>query len=60
MSATGNKLGGRWLQTVLGDEFRVHFLEDVYYGSHINSTFVALRPGLILCNPARVNNDSLA
>jgi N-dimethylarginine dimethylaminohydrolase len=59
VSATGNKLGGCWLQTILGNEFRVHFLEDVYYGSHIDSTFVALRPGLILCNPARVNNDSL-
>ena len=59
VSATGNKLGGYWLQTILGNEFRVHFLEDVYYGSHIDSTFVALRPGLILCNPARVNKDSL-
>ena len=59
VSATGNKLGGHWLQTILGDEFRVHFLKDVYYGSHIDSTFVALRPGLILCNPARVNNDTL-
>jgi N-dimethylarginine dimethylaminohydrolase len=59
VSATGNKLGGFWLQTILGGEFRVHFLEDVYYGSHIDSTFVALRPGLILCNPARVNHDSL-
>jgi len=59
VSATGNKLGGYWLQTILGSDFRVHFLEDVYYGSHIDSTFVALRPGLMLCNPARVNNDSV-
>ena len=59
VSATGNKLGGYWLQTILGNEFRVHFLEDVYFGSHIDSTFVALRPGLLLCNPARVNKDSL-
>ena len=59
VSATGNELGGHWLQTILGDKFRVHFLKDVYYGSHIDSTFVALRPGLILCNPARVNDDSL-
>ena len=59
VSATGNELGGRWLQTILGDKFRVHFLKDVYYGSHIDSTLVALRPGLILCNPARVNNDTL-
>ena len=59
VSGTGNELGGQWLQTILGEEFRVHFLNDVYYGSHIDSTFVALRPGLILCNPARVNDDTL-
>ena len=59
VSATGNKLGGRWLQTVLGNDYRVHFLEDVYYGSHIDSTFAALRPGLILCNPARVSNHTV-
>jgi len=59
VSATGNELGGQWLQTILGDDFRVHFLKDVYYGSHIDSTFVALRPGLMLCSPARVNDDTL-
>ena len=59
VSGTGNALGGQWLQTILGDEFRVHFLEDVYYGSHIDSTLVALRPGLMLCNPERVNDDTL-
>ena len=59
VSGTGNELGGQWLQTILGDEFRVHFLKDVYYGSHIDSTFVALRPGLILCNPGRINSDTL-
>jgi len=59
VSGTGNELGGQWLQTILGDDFRVHFLKDVYYGSHIDSTLVALRPGLMLCNPARVNDDTL-
>jgi N-dimethylarginine dimethylaminohydrolase len=59
VSGTGNELGGQWLQTILDDDFRVHFLKDVYYGSHIDSTFVALRPGLILCNPARINEQTL-
>ncbi|MBW2243985.1 MAG: inosamine-phosphate amidinotransferase 1 [Deltaproteobacteria bacterium] len=59
VSGTGNELGGRWLQTILGDDFRVHFLRDVYYGSHIDSTLVALRPGLMLANPARINSDTL-
>ena len=59
VSSTGNELGGQWLQTILGEEFRVHFLKDVYYGSHIDSTFVALRPGLMLCNPGRLSDDTL-
>jgi N-dimethylarginine dimethylaminohydrolase len=59
VSGTGNEMGGQWLQTILGDTFRVHFFKDVYYGSHIDSTFVALRPGLMLCNPARLNDDTL-
>ncbi|HUV13138.1 MAG TPA: inosamine-phosphate amidinotransferase 1 [Acidobacteriota bacterium] len=59
VSGTGNEMGGQWLQTILGGAFRVHFLKDVYYGSHIDSTFVALRPGLMLCNPARLNDDTL-
>jgi N-dimethylarginine dimethylaminohydrolase len=59
VSGTGNELGGQWLQTMLGDEFRVHFLKDVYYGSHIDSTFVALRPGLVLCSPGRINENTL-
>jgi N-dimethylarginine dimethylaminohydrolase len=59
VSGTGNELGGQWLQTMLGDDYRVHFLKDVYYGSHIDSTFVALRPGLALCNPGRINDNTL-
>jgi len=59
VSATGNEMGGEWLQSILGDRYRVHFLKDVYFGSHIDSTLVALRPGLVLANPARLNNDSL-
>jgi len=59
VSSTGNELGGHWLQSILGDKFRVHIFKDVYYGSHIDSTLVALRPGLMLCNPARVNDDTL-
>jgi N-dimethylarginine dimethylaminohydrolase len=59
VSGTGNELGGHWLQSILGDEFRVHFLKDVYYGSHIDSTIVALRPGLVLCNPSRLNDETL-
>lgn len=55
VSATGNELGGQWLQRMLGDQFRVHFMKDVYFGSHIDSTLVALRPGLVLANPERLS-----
>jgi len=59
VSATGNELGGQWLQSILGDTYRVHFLKDVYFGSHIDSTFAALRPGLVLCNPDRISDETL-
>jgi N-dimethylarginine dimethylaminohydrolase len=59
VSATGNELGGHWLQSILGDQFRIHFLKGVYYGSHIDSTLVALRPGLVLANPGRLDDDTL-
>jgi N-dimethylarginine dimethylaminohydrolase len=59
VSATGNELGGHWLQRVLGETFRVHFLKDVYFGSHIDSTLVALRPGLILANPGRLSPETI-
>ena len=59
VSATGNELGGHWLQNILGEEFRVHFLKDVYFGSHIDSTLVALRPGLVLANPERLSDATL-
>lgn len=59
VSGTGNESGGRWLEVLLGDSFRVHFLKDVYFGSHIDSTFAALRPGLVLCNPARIDAQTV-
>ena len=59
VSASGNELGGQWLQTILGNKFRVHLLKDLYYGSHIDTTFVALRPGLVLCNPERINDETM-
>jgi N-dimethylarginine dimethylaminohydrolase len=59
VSSTGNELGAQWLQTLLGDAFRIHLLKDVYYGSHVDSTIAALRPGLVLCNPARLSHETL-
>ena len=59
ISSTGNELGARWLQAVLGDRYRVHTCELDYYGSHIDTSIVPLRPGLLLCNPDRVRRDML-
>jgi N-dimethylarginine dimethylaminohydrolase len=59
ISSTGNEYGARWLQTVLADSFRVHTCEFKYHGSHIDTSIVALRPGLLLCNPERVSKEML-
>jgi len=34
----GQRIGRHWLQSILGEQYRVHFLKDVYFGSHIDST----------------------
>lgn len=55
VSNSGNYLGGRWLQAILGPEFKVHFTET-YRSSHLDSTILPLRDGLVLLNAARVNH----
>jgi scyllo-inosamine-4-phosphate amidinotransferase 1 len=59
VSNSGNKLGARWLQNILGSSFRVHLIEDVYAYMHLDSTISILRPGLVLLNPARINENNL-
>lgn len=58
VSLSGNYLGAKWLQSVLGDEYRVHTTEHIYRSSHIDSTVLCLRPGLVLLNGYRVNEDN--
>ncbi|MFH1791503.1 MAG: hypothetical protein ABH885_05940 [Candidatus Omnitrophota bacterium] len=55
VSASGNYAGAKWLQAVLGNEYRVHTTEEIYRSSHIDSTVLCLRPGLVLLNGYRVN-----
>lgn len=55
VSRSGNYLGARWLQSVLGTDYRVHTTEEIYKSSHIDSTVICLRPGLVLLNGERVN-----
>lgn len=59
VSNSGNKLGAQWLQNLLGSDFRVHTIENMYSYMHLDSTISLLRPGLVLLNPERVNQDNL-
>jgi len=58
VSRSGNYLGAKWLQSVLGDEYRVHCTEKIYRSSHIDSTVMCLKPGLVLLNGVRVNPET--
>lgn len=59
VSDSGNLSGARWLQTTLGDRYRVHPCENIYKSTHIDTTITALRPGLLLVNPARVSEKTI-
>ncbi len=59
VSDSGNDLGCQWLQSILGSDYRVHACRNLYSSSHIDTTLVLLRPGLVLANPERVNDDNL-
>ncbi len=60
VSDSGNKLGMQWLQNAVGHDYTVHELSpNIYSSVHIDSTLSFLRPGLLLANPARVNEDNL-
>jgi len=54
-SSSGNLKGAKWLQSVLGEQYRVHVTSDIYRSSHIDSTVMCLRPGLVVLNSKRVN-----
>lgn len=58
VSCSGNYIGAKWLQQVLGDEYKVHTTEDIYRSAHIDSTLMCLRPGLVLINSIRVSPEN--
>ena len=58
VSSSGNKKGAVWLQSVLGADYKIHITEDIYRSSHIDSTVLALRPGLVLLNSTRVSESN--
>ena len=59
VSDSGNELGYQWLQTTLGDIYKIHPCYHLYSSMHIDSTISLLRPGLALINPARVNENNV-
>jgi scyllo-inosamine-4-phosphate amidinotransferase 1 len=59
VSDSGNELGGEWLQAALGSPYTVHPCRGLYARTHVDSTIVPLRPGLVLLNPERVNDRNL-
>ncbi len=55
VSRSGNRMGAEWLKSVVGENYKIHITEGIYGGSHIDSTIMALKPGLVLINGSRVN-----
>src|SRR6056297_2853829 len=47
VSDSGNKEGAVWLQKVLGSDYTVHVLDNIYSGVHIDSTISPVREGLV-------------
>ena len=39
ISSSGNKLGAKWLQSVVGNEYRVHSTTDIYRSSHMTQLY---------------------
>jgi glycine amidinotransferase len=59
VSSSGNMLGCRWLERVLGDGYRVHPIRGVYPGTHIDTTVTPVRPGLVVLNPDRMSKEQV-
>lgn len=57
VSSTGNRKAARWLADALGSDYNVH-LTHAYRSSHLDSTILPLRPGVVLMNGARVNEKT--
>lgn len=58
VSNSGNRQGARWLQNVLGKNYRVHLIDNLYAYAHIDSTISVLREGFVVLNGSRVNENN--
>ncbi|WP_260758576.1 scyllo-inosamine-4-phosphate amidinotransferase [Mycobacterium sp. SMC-8] len=59
ISDSGNEAGMDWLRTFLGSSYEVHAARNLYASTHVDSTLVPLRPGLLLTNPSRVTEENM-
>jgi N-dimethylarginine dimethylaminohydrolase len=59
VSESGNKQGAAWLQSVLPPNYKVHVLDNIYKGVHIDSTIVPVKEGLVVLNGDRINQNNL-
>lgn len=54
LSNVTNQLGVDWLQSVLGEKYKIHLITSKdKHPMHIDSTFMPLAPGYLLINPGR-------
>jgi len=59
VSNTGNRLGAEWLQNMLGKQYQIHVLDNIYAYAHIDSTISILKDGLVVLNSSRINQSNL-
>lgn len=59
VSESGNVKGAEWLQKTLGPDYRVHILDNIYAGVHIDSTISPVAEGLVVLNGDRINDNNL-
>lgn len=58
-SCTGNIKGADWLQRFLGNDYKIHVLDDVYAYAHIDSTIAPIREGLVVLNRSRIKLENM-
>ena len=57
-SISGNTKGYYWLKKILSGTYNVHQTKKIYKSSHIDSTVMCLKPGVVLLNSVRVNQKN--
>jgi N-dimethylarginine dimethylaminohydrolase len=58
VSDSGNREGAKWLQNQFPDK-KVHVLDNIYQGVHIDSTITSLNEHTVVLNAGRITGDNL-